>query len=1041
MNINYLHKRALKAGAAMPVLAIFGAGLFATPAFAQDDDLDSPPTVLPGAACDPASGLDCPDDGEPLITVTGSILRTTKEDASPITVIQADELETRGVTTVEEAIQNLSANGAGTLPNAFTANGAFAAGASAASLRGLTTSSTLVLFDGLRAAYYPLADDGTRNFVDLNTIPDAIVERVEVLKDGASSTYGADAIAGVINIITKRQVTGLHFGAEAGIAQGGYAGQQNIEATYGFGDLDENGINVYVSGRYFHRDIVYNRQLDAPFNSGRAATTLCNADGTDCVDATTGLFLGGREFDGSLSGLVTISLVSVPLSRPYSVNANGTAGAPLGGYELQDPALGCQGNPQTNLTAAEQAGLAGLYDSPIMCQYDLYENFGVVEPESERINASMRATARITDTMEGYIQLNYAQSDVFYDFYDASILRASAPASTGITYNINPLFLPVYICPGATVGAGGNPEQNGCTAANGTLNPNNPYAAQGLISRYGGPLYDINEESRYKTDAYRAAFGLTGDITDNWYFDIAGTAMKVDLERTLDGRVYIANFLQAVAEGTYNFRDPSQNSEELRQFIAPTINNRSTSEMYQLQGTVGTDLMMLPGGPLQLGVGASIRHERVNAPGADGDNSDNPQLVDPLQRYTSRVNPFGSEGSRTVRSVFAELNAPIVDMVEVNLSGRYDDYSTGQNYFSPKVGVQITPVPQLLLRGTYSRGFRIGSFAEFGADPTTGYITGTGTIPANIVAAYTAANGGTAPTYITSYSLGLTQSGNPNLDPEKSESITLGIVAEPIRNVSFTVDYFRIKKTDLITGADYTPALEAYYAGQPIPEGFNVIPDDPALGPQFAGLIPRAAFVTYSFTNKDSGIAEGIDFSAAAQFEVMPGVNFSTSVEASRLLELSQTVDGVKQEYQGSIGPYVITSAAGSPKWRGSWQNTLDFGQWFVSATAYYTSGYSTSAEDITGEDTKDDCDSSLSAHFLNSGDPFQCRVDSFTYVNLTTGFDVNDDVRFYVNVVNLFDTDPPIDTATYGAHFYNPAWHHVGAIGRYFKAGIKAKF
>ena len=96
------------------------------------------------------------------------------------------------------------------------------------SLRGLTTDSTIVLFDGLRGASYPLADDGTRSFTDLNTIPDAIVDRVDVLKDGASATYGADAIAGVVNVITKREIKGLYGDASAGISTRGDAGEQRL---------------------------------------------------------------------------------------------------------------------------------------------------------------------------------------------------------------------------------------------------------------------------------------------------------------------------------------------------------------------------------------------------------------------------------------------------------------------------------------------------------------------------------------------------------------------------------------------------------------------------------------------------------------------------------------------------------------------------------------------------------------------------------------------------------------------------------------------
>lgn len=1002
----------LKAGVAPLVL---GLGLGAAPVFAQD--------ASSSAACDgpsAANNPDCATESEAPIIVTGSILRTTKEDANPVTVIKVDDLNTRGVTTVEEAIQNLAANGAGTLPNSFTANGAFAAGASAASLRGLTTSSTLVLFDGMRAAYYPLADDGTRNFVDLNTIPDAVVDTVDVLKDGASSTYGADAIAGVVNIITKKQIQGLHLGLEAGLAEGGYGAQKNMSLTYGHGDLEQDGFNIYVSGRYYKSDIIYNRDLDSLYASGNGVTQLGLPSNN----------YNNIYEDGSFNGLYGLTN-GYFYSRPYSDTATAA-----GGYELLNPALGCGNDKKVNFPAGEQPSYM---DIPFTCEYDLYGNFGVIQPNSERFNGTIRATAKLNDDIEAYLQVNYAQSDVSYDYYNASAIRASAPAASGITFNPNPLFLPIYLCADAAP-INNQPWNNGCTAANGTLNPNNPYAADGQYARVLGQLPDITEFSRYKTESFRGAFGVNGSFGDGWYFDVGGTAMKVSLDRTLEGRVYIANFLQAVADGSYNFVNPSENSQEVRDFIAPTIYNRSTSEMYQLQGTLSRDLMELPGGALTVGVGASIRHESVNAPGADGDNSADPNLVDPTQRYTSRVNPFGSSGSRTVWSVYGEAKAPFSDYATLTLSGRYDSYNTGQDYFSPKAGLEITPIPQLKLRGTYSRGFRIGSFAEFGATPTTGYINGTGTIPDNIKDLYAAANGGTAPSYITNYSLGLTQEGNPSLAPEKSRAFTLGLVTEPVRGFSFSVDYWDIKKTDLITGADYIPALEAYYAGQPIPDGFTVIADDPSTDPALAGLLPRVQFVTYSFTNKDSARARGIDIAAAGTFQLAEDVTFTSSLEASRLLELSQTVDGVTQEYAGSIGPYVITAGSGSPKWRGSWQNTLNVDKFFISGTVYYTDGYSTSAEDVTGEGTREDCDASNSALYAD-GTPYQCRVGSFTYGNIALGWNVNQNFTFYVNINNVTNEKAPIDTATYGGYLYNPSWASAGIMGRYFKVGVKANF
>src|SRR5215469_13327341 len=142
------------------------------------------------------------------ITVTGSALpRVDTETPSPVTVISAQQIARSGFTTVSDVVRSISADNSGSIPNAFTAG--FAAGSSGVALRGLTVNSTLVLIDGQRAANYAVSDDGQRSFVDLNTIPIAAVERIEVLKDGASSLYGADAIAGVVNIILRPNFKGI----------------------------------------------------------------------------------------------------------------------------------------------------------------------------------------------------------------------------------------------------------------------------------------------------------------------------------------------------------------------------------------------------------------------------------------------------------------------------------------------------------------------------------------------------------------------------------------------------------------------------------------------------------------------------------------------------------------------------------------------------------------------------------------------------------------------------------------------------------------
>jgi iron complex outermembrane receptor protein len=166
------------------------------------------------------------------VEVTGSnIPRSEVESPSPVQIITADDMKKSGYTTVAEVLRDITANGQGTLSQGF--NQAFAGGASGIALRGLTVGATLVLIDGHRMAPYPLSDDGERQFVDISSIPFAIVDRIEILKDGASAVYGSDAIAGVVNVILKKSFEGTLVSADIGGTQHGGGATKNIAITHG----------------------------------------------------------------------------------------------------------------------------------------------------------------------------------------------------------------------------------------------------------------------------------------------------------------------------------------------------------------------------------------------------------------------------------------------------------------------------------------------------------------------------------------------------------------------------------------------------------------------------------------------------------------------------------------------------------------------------------------------------------------------------------------------------------------------------------------
>ncbi len=163
------------------------------------------------------------------------------------------------------------------VPIAFSAG--FAAGATGVSLRGLGVNSTLILFDGLRGAYYPLADDGQKSFVDLNTIPQFAIERIEVLRDGASATYGADAVGGVINIITRKEYKGIGGSVEGGISEKGDVANQRLSLVGGTGDLSEDGYSAYIGGEYFHSDPLRARDRGFPYNTNDLSKLTCTGSG------------------------------------------------------------------------------------------------------------------------------------------------------------------------------------------------------------------------------------------------------------------------------------------------------------------------------------------------------------------------------------------------------------------------------------------------------------------------------------------------------------------------------------------------------------------------------------------------------------------------------------------------------------------------------------------------------------------------------------------------------------------------------------------
>jgi iron complex outermembrane receptor protein len=959
--------------------------------------------------------------GEAII-VTGSIVRNpAAATAKPIVVITAADMSNRGITTVANALQTLASNNAGTAPPSWSAFG-FATGASSPSLRGLNNAYTLTLFNGMRSAPYPLGDDGYRNFVDINSIPQSIIDRIDVLQDGASATYGSDAIAGVINVLVKREVSGLHLNGSLGISQQGDAAEHRFSATAGYGKLKEQGFNIFANVEYQRNDPLFLRQRGAPFNTADQSTI--------CESAGNCLFNGirnGIQADGSYGGFQTTTTTFV---RPYS-----PARTSLGGYQLANPGAGCNGLTPVTLTAAQRAGTT---TPATVCQQDLVNQFRPYTSETERRGATIKATAKIGENAEAYVMVNYY--NVKTDNLSTPSGFTGSTAAGGTVVRVSRVFLPTYVC-SAGVGSvsAGDLTASGCNASNGTLNPNNPFAAQGNLARLA-VLSNIPRETKASSKTYRLSAGIDGTFGDGWAYDVGATASKVTLDLTNSGYVQLQSLLNAIAQGTYNFSDQTANTAAQRQNVFPDNHTRSVSKLTQIQASLNKNFFELPGGAINVAVTGQYRYEAIHNPSANPANE-----VNPNDRYYA-VNAVGVDGKRSVWSAGYEITAPILTILKVKALGAYDHYSTGQSRFSPKFEAEFKPVKELKVRGTYTKGFRIPSFAESFALPTTGFVSASINCTSATFTAFCAAHADNPSYYAGGYSYGLTSSGNTNLKPETSTSVTAGIVFTPTRRITLTADYWSTKITNVIIPTTANLALIAQYYTN------NGVTTQPGLGttpgvadPNNPNALPLLGTVEGSYKNADSFLAKGVDFSASIVVPVSSNVQLRSSANASLLIRLQQTnEDGSLSRYDGSLGACNITSCSGAPRWRAVWQNTLDFNhRGNVTLTAYYTSGYSSVATDSGG--VYGDCQASADNGQLvafNDGKPVQCHAKAAFNLDGHAEVRIADRFTLYGDVLNILNQKPSYEpNAAYGLYQFNPAWSDSQFIGRYFRVGVKLDF
>ena len=919
-----------------------------------------------------------PANAQPVarVEITGSnIRRAQAETASSVQTLNRADIEKSGRTTVAELLQTLAVDIQGSVPTSFGAG--FAQGASGISLRGLGSASTLLLLNGRRIAPYGLADDGQKVFADLNIIPTEAVERVEILKDGASAIYGSDAIAGVVNVILRKDYQGTTVRGSYG-KTGDWDGRDSRFAiTHGFGNLDTDRYNALFSFEYGGRREVYNRDRSDREQVGRSDLRQYGFSAQEALGGT-GAITGNNAAGSAVNGNVRN-----PGTLDY-YNRGNLAGA---GFTRTFPGAACG-----NFTNHPQGDPGG------GCLIDAAQQYGQIRPRQNSYNLFSRGTVQLNQQFQAYAEGSYYWSE-------SQSTTTPSTVSTSVGYPGGPISNA-----GAALGAG---------------HPDNPYFGTAARLRY--LAFDVGPRgSNINSKFGRAVLGIKGTAYD-WDID---SALLFSMNRVKNTRTGFlqrnvtfallnptpANVAAASINPAYAALPPGTlwrigenaglNSPAVYAALSPTIGGDAETRITQIDMRASRELaqVTLPGGPLAVAVGGEFRHERT-------------QLAPTAGTETGNIIGLGYSayrGKRDVTGLYGEVLAPVLPQVEVSGALRFDHYSDVGNSYTPKVGVKWTPLRQLALRGTYARGFRAPSAAENGVGGLAAFSTATDPLRCalGVAAACNPAN------------VSIITSPNPGLSPERSQNVSVGAIWDPLPRTNISLDYWQIKRKNEINQEQTDAAIAAGQVARD-PSTATTIPGDPG---GITAVLAR-------YVNSAQTKVRGIDLDARTSFNLGTGRGtLGMDVKWTHLFKWVRTEqDGTARDFAGTHGNCDVTNCIGTPDDRVNLNATWDLAPMRLSATVNYRAP-------IKNTLFKND-PSGCASHFANGADaPNDCEIASFTSVDLNARWTLGPRTELFGTIQNVFDKVAPLDPLTYGATSFNPL-DYSGALGRYFQVGLRHRF
>jgi iron complex outermembrane receptor protein len=666
------------------------------------------------------------------VEVTGSsIKRLDAETALPVTVITREQIERSGATSTEDLLKRVSANSA--MLSDSTQGAGYAT--ANANLRGLGANSTLVLLNGRRLANHPFGNIGGAAAVDLNSIPFAAIERIEVLRDGASAIYGTDAIGGVINFITRRDYRNGEVNVRVGDTQAKIGGsEKGASLAVGFGSLNDDRFNVLFTANMQKNSRV--RAIDQAFYN-RGVTEVPGSDPPSSSAPFPG-YIG--QSDGPLA----------PGSYPeFNLGSNyEKCGAPYSFVTVgSDPTPNGQ----------ERRGCRFIYAATL-------DNI----PDQDKLDLFTRATFNWSPDHQLFAEASYARNH--------SIGRV---APTPIKYGFGPLDPTILDFKHVLMPVTSKYYPRALLTQLGYTVPDTGMAEIGLRAVFAG-----NRVSDNTNEQQRLVVGATGVIA-GWDYDTAINLSKASGLLNYTGYVQEDRFLAALATGNLNPFGPGD-AEHARLWASAAMDGdmrKSTSTTTEFDFKASKDLMAMAGGSMALALGVDLRREEA---------SDTPINAD--YAAGKHIGGEGSvpktEASRTLNAVFGELNIPFAKGWEAALAARYDSYSDFGTTFNPRATIRFQPSKSMLFRAAAGTGFRAPTLWDVNSPASFSNTADSVQDPACPNPAEV--DGRCASQVVTK------STASSGLKPEKSKQFSFGAVFEPSKSLTIALDYWNVEKTDQI---------------------------------------------------------------------------------------------------------------------------------------------------------------------------------------------------------------------------------------------------